>query len=150
MSEEWIDQERQEVARELAAAWTPEARERAWQGICQPLPGGDEPASSGPPPSGLEPPPLSPHGGSLVELASLGHDFAYELEHASSDNPEIAGRLEALRAEFQGWLAQRRQALEQLSHTARELELLQKRVGAEASIARGGAEAVRLRLERWV
>lgn len=150
MSEEWIDQERQEVARELAAAWSPEDRERAWQAICQPLPTGEEPAPPGSPTGGLEPPPLSPHGGSLAELASLGHELAFELDQASSDNPEIAARIETLREEFRGFLAQRRQALEQLSHTARELELLQKRVGAEASIARGGPEAVKLRLERWV
>lgn len=147
MSSEWIPEWRQDLARRLSEAWTPDQRERAWQAIAQPLPTGEEASLAQPVREGLNAPPLSPHGPALVELASIGHDFAFELESAHSDKPEVQERLETLRNDHRAWLEQRRQALQQLAQVARELEILQKRVGAEAAIAR---EPVKLRLERWL
>ncbi len=149
MSQEWIPEWRRSLAEQLASGWSEEARARATQAILQPLMTGDEPAPETPP-TRAEAPPVSPHGEALVELAGLGHDFAFELEAASSDNPEIQARIDALREDHARWLDQRRQALEALMAAARELESLQRRVSAEASIGRGGSEAVKLRLERWV
>lgn len=147
MSQEWVGEWRSDLKRRLEEGWTEEARERAWQTVCQPLPTGDEPPTDMPRQEGLEPPPLSPHLPELAKLAAIGHEFAFELETASSDQPEIQARLDQLRQDHRAWLEQRRLGLEQLGQVARELESLQKRVGAEASIARG---AVKYRLERWL
>lgn len=115
----------------------------------QPLTRADESAPALEAVDGLQPPPLEKL--SLHELAALGHQFVFELEQAleESTDPEVIARLEVVRDDHRSWLAQRRQVLQQLSEVARSLEQLQQLVHTEASLALGGPQAVKLRLERW-
>ncbi|GMU57758.1 MAG: hypothetical protein AMXMBFR33_69040 [Candidatus Xenobia bacterium] len=150
MSQDWIPQWRSQLAARWAEEWDELTRARAARLLHQPLTSGDEPAPALEAVEGLQPPPLENH--SLHELAALGHGFVFELEQAleQSTDPEVIARLEAVRDDHLSWLAQRRQALKQLSEVASSLEQLQHLVHTEAGLALGGPQAVKLRLERWI
>ncbi len=149
MSQDWIPEWRSQLAARWAEEWDELTRARAARLLHQPLTSPDEQAPAPEAVDGLQPPPLEKF--SLHELAALGHGFVFELEQAleQSTDPEVIARLEAVRDDHQAWLTQRRQALQQLSQVASSLEQLQHLVHAEAGLAVGGPQAVKLRLERW-
>ncbi len=149
MSQDWIPEWRSQLAARWSKEWDELTRGRAAHLLRQPLATGDEPTRALEVVEGLQPPPAEKL--ELHELAALGHGFVFELEQAleQSTDPEVTARLEAVQGDHQAWLSQRRQALEQLSRVASSLEQLEHLVQTEASLALGGPQAVRLRLERW-